>query len=113
MISPYILDITDNKGGLMVLVKSHIPSSRLNDLKIPSRSNVQIIPFEVNFRKEKWLVALICCCSSSSWSLKYTNPKINLTQVSCEKTHREKNISYSRRMGYFSLNFKRLKDYKF
>ena len=54
---PYRLDITDKKGGLMVFVKSHIPSRRLNDFKIPS--NIQIIPFEINLRKEKWLVASI------------------------------------------------------
>ena len=51
MISSYILDITENKGGLMVFVKSHIPSRRLNDFKIPS--NTQIILFEINLRKEK------------------------------------------------------------
>ena len=57
IISPYIMQITDNKGSLMVFVKQHIPSKRLNDLKIPS--NIQIILFEVNLRKEKWLVASI------------------------------------------------------
>ena len=41
----------------MVFVKSQIPSRRLNDLKIPS--NIQIIPFEINLRTEKWLVASI------------------------------------------------------
>ena len=41
----------------MVFVKSHIPSRRLNDVKIPS--NIQIVPFEVNLRNEKWLVASI------------------------------------------------------
>ena len=51
IISPYILDITENKGDLMVFVKSHIPSRRLNDFKIPSNS--QIIPFEINLKKEK------------------------------------------------------------
>ena len=35
----------------MVLVKSHIPSRRHNDFKIPS--NIQIIPLEINRRKEK------------------------------------------------------------
>ena len=57
IISRHILDITDSKGGLMVFVKSHIPSRRFNDFKIPS--NIQIIPFEINLRKEKWLVASI------------------------------------------------------
>ena len=55
IISPYILDITGIKGGLMVFVKSHMSSRRLNDLKIPS--NMQIIPFEINLKKDKWLVA--------------------------------------------------------
>ena len=51
------MQITDNKGNLMVFVKPHIPSKSLNDLKIPF--NIQIILFEVNLRKEKWLVASI------------------------------------------------------
>ena len=51
IISPYILDITENKGGMMVFLKSHIPSRRLNDFKIPS--NIQIMPLEINLRKEK------------------------------------------------------------
>ena len=41
----------------MVFVKSYIPSRRLNNFKIPS--NIQITSFEINLRKEKWLVALI------------------------------------------------------
>ena len=41
----------------MVFVKSHIPSRRLNDFKIPS--SIQIIPFETNLRNEKSLVASI------------------------------------------------------
>ena len=53
----FILHITDKKDGLMVFVNSHIPSRRLNDVKIPS--NTQIIPSEINIRKEKWLVASI------------------------------------------------------
>ena len=57
IISPYKLDITDNKGGLMVFVKSHIPSRRFNDLKTPS--NIQIMPFEINLSKQKWLMASI------------------------------------------------------
>ena len=48
-ISPYILDITENKGDLMLFVKSHIPSRRLNDFEIPY--NIPIIPCGVNLRK--------------------------------------------------------------
>ena len=55
--SPHILDITDKKGSLMVFVKSHIPSRRVNDFKTPS--NIQIIPFEINHGLEKWLVASV------------------------------------------------------
>ena len=55
MIRRYILDIKESKGSLMVFVKSHIPSRRLHDFKIPS--NIQIIPSAINLRKEKWLVA--------------------------------------------------------
>ena len=57
IIKPYILDITDSKGGLIVFVKSDIPPRRIHDFKIPS--NIQIIPFEINLRNEKWLVASI------------------------------------------------------
>ena len=57
IVSPYILHITEDKGGLMAFVKSYIPSRRLNNFKIPS--NIQIKSFEINLRKEKWLVALI------------------------------------------------------
>ena len=48
----YRLDITDKKGDLIVFIKSLIPSRRLNDFKI--MSNIQIIPSEINLRKEKW-----------------------------------------------------------
>ena len=41
----------------MVFVKLHIPSRRLSEFKVSS--NVQIIPFEINVRKEKCLVASI------------------------------------------------------
>ena len=53
IISPYILDIADNKGCLMVFVKLHTPQRRLYDFKMPC--NIQI-----NLSKEKWLVASIC-----------------------------------------------------
>ena len=39
------------KSALMVFVKSYIPSRKLNDFEIPS--NLQIIPFEIDLRKEK------------------------------------------------------------
>ena len=57
IIRPYILDIKDCKRGLIVFVESNIPSRRLNDFKIPS--NIQIIPFAINLRKEKSSVTSI------------------------------------------------------
>ena len=51
IISLYIPDIAENKGGLMIFIKSHILSRRLNNLKIPSNIP-QIIPFEINLRKK-------------------------------------------------------------
>ena len=62
MISPCILDITENKDGLMVFVKSHVPSRRLNGFKIPS--NIKIISFEIKLRNEKWLVTSVYKASS-------------------------------------------------
>ena len=50
IISPYILDVTDNKGGVMIFVKLHIPLRRLNDFRIPS--SIQILPFEIDLRKK-------------------------------------------------------------
>ena len=58
----------------MVFVKSHIPSRRVNDFKIPS--NIQVIPFEINLRKEKWLVPSIYnapCQKNKSFSWYLTN----------------------------------------
>ena len=48
---PYRLDISDRKGGLLVYIKSHLPSRLLKNFDIPS--NIQIIPFELNLKKEK------------------------------------------------------------
>ena len=57
IIGPLRLHIKDNNGGLLVFFKSRILSRKLNVCKI--LSNTQIIPFEINLRKEKWLVASI------------------------------------------------------
>ena len=47
---PYRLDITDKSGGILVFV-------RLNSFALPT--DIQILPFELNLRKEKWLVVAI------------------------------------------------------
>ena len=64
----------------MIFVKLHIPLRRLNDFKSPS--NMQIIPFEINLRKEKWLVASIYNAPSqkSKYFLSYLT---NLLEFYC------------------------------
>ena len=57
--SPYRLDISSRSRGILVYVKSSIPSRR------PPCENlcdsIQAVPFEINLRKEKWLVISIYC----------------------------------------------------
>ena len=55
--TPYRLDINNKSGGILVYVKSSIPSRCLcyEELRI----SIQAIPFEINLRKEKCLVISI------------------------------------------------------
>ena len=50
---PYRLDITDKQGVLLVYIKSHLPSRLL--LIHNTANDIQVIPFEFNLRKEKWM----------------------------------------------------------
>ena len=54
---PYRLDISDRKGGLLDYIKFHLLSRLLKNFDIPS--NIQIIPFELNLRIEKWMFMCI------------------------------------------------------
>ena len=56
--TPYRLDISNKSGGILVYIKSNIPTRQLNcgDLC----KSIQAVPFEINLRKEKWLVISIC-----------------------------------------------------
>ena len=47
---PYRLDISGKQGGLLVSIKSHLPSSH------NAPSEFQRISIELNLRKEKWKV---------------------------------------------------------
>ena len=47
--SPYRLDITDQSGGILVFVRSDIPSRQLTNYNYPK--DIQIIPMEINLRK--------------------------------------------------------------
>ena len=54
---PYRLDISDRRGGLLVYIKSHLPSRRLANYFMPK--DIQIVPFELDLRKEKWMFMCI------------------------------------------------------
>ena len=50
---PLRMDVSSRRGGLLVYIKSSLPSKMLTKFKLPN--NIQIIPFELNLRKGKWL----------------------------------------------------------
>ena len=55
--SPYRLDISRKSGGLLGNVKATIPSRQLFLPKFQFR--IQVLPFELDLRKEKWLAISI------------------------------------------------------
>ena len=55
--SPYRLDKSPKSGGILVCVKPSVPSRQLNFPNLPHK--IKAIPFELNVRKEKWLVICI------------------------------------------------------
>ena len=62
--SPYRLDKNRKSGGILVYVKSSIPSRHLSCENLCY--SIQAIPFEINLRKEKWLVISIYCPPSQN-----------------------------------------------
>ena len=54
---PLKLDINHRSGGLLVYIKASLLSKILTTFKLPI--NIQVISFEINLRKEKWLFASI------------------------------------------------------
>ena len=54
---PVRLDITSIRGGMLVYIKSSLPSRIMSNFKLPE--NIQVIPFELYLRKEKWLFVSI------------------------------------------------------
>ena len=55
--SPQCLDISRRSGGILVYVKSPIPSRHLPCENLCD--SIQAFPFEINLRKGKWLVISI------------------------------------------------------
>ena len=54
---PLRMDVSSRRGGLLVFIKSSLPSKMLTKFKLSN--NIQIIPFELNLRKDKWLFVSI------------------------------------------------------
>ena len=52
--TPFRLDRNANGGGLLVYVRSDIPSHRLYSFKFPDA--IECISFEINLRKKKWVL---------------------------------------------------------
>ena len=50
---PMRLDITSKRGGMLVYMRFSLPSRLMSNFKLPE--NIQVIPFELYLRKEKWL----------------------------------------------------------
>ena len=55
--TPFRLDVTDTSGGLLIYVKTGLPSVPLKEFSIPK--DVQILPFEIQLKSCKWLVVAI------------------------------------------------------
>ena len=55
--SPYRLDKSRKSGDILVYVKSSVPSRRLSCENLCD--STQAVSFEINLRKEKWLVISI------------------------------------------------------
>ena len=50
-------DINHRSDGFLIYIKVSLPSKILTKFKLPI--NIQIIPFEINLREEKWLFVSI------------------------------------------------------
>ena len=63
----YRLDISDKQGGLLVSIKSYLPSRVLSSHNTPS--DIQVILFELNQNKERSI--FMCICSPSKQSSQF------------------------------------------
>ena len=51
---PYRLNVTERSGGLLIYVNENMPSIRLT--KFSFKEGMQIVPVELNLRKQKWAI---------------------------------------------------------
>ena len=54
---PLRMNFSSRRGGLLVYIKSSLPPKMLTKFKVPN--TIQIAPFELNLRKDKWLLVSI------------------------------------------------------
>ena len=80
--SPFRLDITNKSRGLLVYIKSSIPSRKLSCDDICN--SIQAIPFEINLRKEKRLVISIYRLPSQN-SVFFLNSLTKIIDVFADK----------------------------
>ena len=81
---PYRLDISSKSGGLLVFVKSDIPSKLLSGFVAPK--GYQFVSIELNLRKQKWLIVSI-----------YRPPSLNIdTFLNCLSNVLDFYASYDR-----------------
>ena len=51
---PYRLDVSEKSGGILVYISSSTPSKELHCGNL--NLSIQAVPFEINLKKDKWLV---------------------------------------------------------
>ena len=101
---PFRLHINSKYGGIPLYVKSSIPSRKLKcDVLLKS---IQAISFEVNLKKEKWLVISIHPSPSQGSEFFFNSLTVNLNHLA--KTYDNYSImgdfnleSHDKRLGYF------------
>ena len=54
---PYRLDKTSNSGGLLLYIRSNLPSRELKDFLCPT--SLQAIPIEMTLKDRKWLIIVV------------------------------------------------------
>ena len=80
--SPFHLDIINKSGGLLVYVESSFPTRKVS--RDDFCNSIQAIPFEINLRKEKWLVIAIYR-SPSQGSVLFLNSLTKIIDVFADK----------------------------
>ena len=51
---PLRLDVTENSGRILVYVRDNLISRKIPNINVPD--DIQVIPFDINERKQKWLL---------------------------------------------------------